>query len=150
MREIDPNLPIDKTAALVVSVSKNQGLEFTASQCVSSMVPLPTKQFPGPKEHDLTGRKVGRFTVIGCALWRANGRVNTIRWVVKCSCGRYQMMRSKVVKYNHPDNMCQQCKKIKSTKYKGSNDSEKFGAYFRRERNTQEIQEKKRLNIKNK
>lgn len=42
-----------------------------------------------PTFDDLTGRRVGRFTVIGIA-WDFNGR-----WVVRCDCGRYSTRRKR-------------------------------------------------------
>ena len=108
MKEIDPYLPINKIAALVVSRS-TESSEFRCGDHISSLTPLPTERFQGLKEHDLTGYKCGRFTVIGCALWRPSGYKkysNSVRWVVRCKCGRYQMMKTKSVKKNHPSTAC--------------------------------------------
>lgn len=106
MKEIDPHLPIDKIAALVVSNSYDKGFDFECGDKITSMSPLPTCQFSGVKEHDLTGRTFGYFTVIGCAVYRPKNhltnRKNTVRWVCKCRCGRYQMFSSKTVKKNGP------------------------------------------------
>jgi len=99
MKTVDPNLPIDKTAALVVSKSSHHGFDFKCGSKITSMTPLPTRQFPGLKEHDLTGKIFGDFIVIGCAVWIPNnGGRNSVRWVSKCRCGRYQMFTSKAVK----------------------------------------------------
>ena len=113
---IDPNLPVDKIAALVVSKSSEPTQTFTRNHKITSMVPLPMQQFWGPRKDDLTGLKCGRFTVIGCSLYRAPGKVNTVRWVVRCSCGRYQLLTSKAVKKNHPDTMCVECIRFKRKK----------------------------------
>lgn len=82
------------------------------------MSPLPMRQFPGLRHHNLTGKKCGAFIVIGCALWvPANylrDRSNRIRWVVKCKCGRFGMLTTKAVKRNHPDTQCDECAKLKS------------------------------------
>jgi hypothetical protein len=104
-------IPIDNTARIVVSDNRDQEREFRCGDVICSMVPLPMAPFVGPRKDDLTGRKCGRFTVIGCALYRAPGRNNTVRWVVKCHCGRYQLLTSKSVKKNHPSTMCVECQK---------------------------------------
>lgn len=120
---IDPHLPINKTAAFVVSDSPEKGVDVNYGDQVVSLTPLPTTQFTGLKEHDLTGNKCGRFTVIGCAVHRAPGRNNTIRWVVRCSCGRYQIMTSKSVK-RHKDNQemaCVHCQQTRHLKFRHDN-----------------------------
>jgi hypothetical protein len=111
--KIDPNLPIDKIAALVVSKPKELTRDFRHSHMVSSLSPLPITSFLGPKEHDLTGRKCGRLTVIGNALfkpknWRTDK--NSVRWVVRCSCGRYEHRTTKTIKKADPISCCNQCK----------------------------------------
>lgn len=110
---IDPNLPIDKIAALVVSRSADKGVDHKQTQLISSMTPLPIGPFTGPRKDDLTGRKSGRFTVIGPALWKPKNHLtstNSQRWVVRCSCGRYQMLTTKAVKKNSPQTACVECK----------------------------------------
>lgn len=119
MKDIDPNLPVNKTAALVVSKSNEHGVDFSGSHRISSMTPLPTTQFWGLKEHDLTGKKSGRFIVIGCSLWRPNNwkkSTNSVRWVVRCGCGRYEILTTKAVKKNHPDTMCVECIRFRRKK----------------------------------
>jgi hypothetical protein len=54
---------------------------------------------------DLTGRKFGRFTVVGYSAEKSG------RWVVKCQCGNYEFRRSRSV--TNPANdldMCQDCR----------------------------------------
>jgi hypothetical protein len=113
MKEIDPHNPIDSVAARVVSKVKDNAALFNCGNKITSMSPLPMRQFPGFRHHDLTGKKCGSFTVIGCALWvpknHLQQRCNTVRWVVKCKCGRYQMLTTKAVKKNSPQTMCVDC-----------------------------------------
>lgn len=124
MREIDPHNPIDKIAARVVSKVNHIQSEFNCGDKIYSMSPLPMRQFPGLKIHDLTGKKAGRFTVIGCALFvpknYLTSRSNSIRWVVKCTCGRYGMLTTKSVKKNHPLNMCDPCNKVNNLRRKNN------------------------------
>lgn len=106
MKEIDPHLPIDKTAALVVSKSGHQGFDFRNGNKITSMSPLPTRQFSGPRHDDLTGKTFGDFTVIGCALFvpknHLTSRSNSVRWVARCRCGRYQIFTTKAVRRERP------------------------------------------------
>jgi len=112
MNNIDPHNPINKEASIVVSKCNDQQREFKRSNTASSMIKFPTVQFSGYRKDDLTGRKCGRFTVVGCAAYkRKNRRVNATRWVVKCSCGRHQMMTSKGAKNDQPYQMCIECKR---------------------------------------
>lgn len=125
MKEVDPNLPVNKLAALAVSKSNHQARDYYPASNITSMTPLPTIRWFGPPKDDLTGRKSGRFTVIGCALFRAGGKSNATRWVVKCKCGRYQMLTSKAVKKNSPQNACVECRRNINREFNGSRD-----AYF--------------------
>jgi hypothetical protein len=124
MREIDPHNPIDKIAARVVSKVSHAQSEFYCGDKIYSMSPLPMRQFPGFKEHDLTGKKSGRFTVIGCALFvpknYLTSRANSVRWVCRCTCGRYGMLTTKAIKKNHPENMCDPCNKVYNLRRKNS------------------------------
>lgn len=111
---IDPNLPIDKIAALVVHKPKEQTRDFRRIEgYISSMSPLPLGVFNGIKEHDLTGVKYGRLTVIGFALFRPNNwktSTNSARWVVKCSCGRYEIRTTKSIKKAYTQSArCREC-----------------------------------------
>lgn len=122
--EIDPHLPINKLAARVVSKSSEHGPEFKCGDKIVSSTKLPTKMWHGRKQDDLTGRKSGDFTVIGCALWMPKNHAtstNNTRWVVRCRCGNYEMMTTKAVKKNSPHNSCTGCRKMKAIKLRASN-----------------------------
>jgi hypothetical protein len=123
MKEIDPYLPVNKIAAFVVSKSEEKGVKLNIGDQLFSSTPLPTTAFTGRPEHDLTGRKCGRFTVMGCAVYRAPGRVNTVRWVVKCTCGNYQIMTSKAVKRNkdNPEMACLACQQTRHLRFRHNN-----------------------------
>lgn len=109
MKLVNYDLPIDKTSALVVSKCSDYQIEFNNSFHITSMAPLPTCQFTGPRYHDLTGKRNGRLLVIGCALYKTKAKVNSTRWVVRCACGRYQMQSTKAIKKDNPDLMCIVC-----------------------------------------
>lgn len=106
--KIDPNLPINKLAKISVYKNKDRKTDFYCNDTIASMSPLPTQMYKGVPEHDLTGKKVGRFIVIGLALFLA-GRKKERRWVVKCSCGRHQMMAPKAIKKDHEFMACVEC-----------------------------------------
>lgn len=126
MSEIDPSNPVDKIAAMVVSKVNHSVVRFNPGHQVYSMTPLPIRQFPGFKQHDLTGRKSGRYTVIGCAIFVPKNHLtstNNIRWVVKCSCGRYGHLTTKGVKNNSPNTMCSECSKTNHLRFRASSPS---------------------------
>lgn len=103
--------PLDKKAAVVAGGKgahwepKLKPHDHEYARSVDG--PLPTKPV-APGEEDLTGRKVGRFTVIGKAAG-AQG------WVVRCACGAYERRRSKTLTQSDPlgaATMCVVCDKL--------------------------------------
>lgn len=110
---------INKQTAVVVSKSNEVVTEFRSTHNISSLSPLPI--ISAPKNNNLTGIKFGRFIVIGLYPNQPNIKKISqkgLRWVVKCSCGRYETRFSKVIK-NYYKNMesgvpdyglCQQCR----------------------------------------
>lgn len=64
---------------------------------------------------DLTGRRVGRFTVIG-PLKEKNNRHGGSKWVVMCSCLEwYETRSSKAI--NNPKNVDDCCRRCRHMKY---------------------------------
>lgn len=118
MKTLNYDAPIDKIAALVVSKNNDTQMEFNNKRHITSMYPLPTHMFRGLSHHDLTGKRCGRFTVVGCALFKSKSKTNSTRWVVKCACGRYQMLSTKAVKNNHKNSMCVVCTDVQAKKNK--------------------------------
>lgn len=103
------NKPANKTAAAVLS----QSGEHYDPDCVMnefhSETPLPIEDFIGPEKDNLTGRKVGRMTVIGFL------RKETVKrsglWLVRCTCGHYETRRSHSIKNERNTNdMCRNCR----------------------------------------
>jgi len=96
--------PINKTAALVVSKGYSYETKTIKSNCLFSetiLKTIPTPKHPNLK--DLTGDRFGRFKVIGLSADKAK------RWVVRCSCGNYELRTSKCIISNQPDQMCIKC-----------------------------------------
>lgn len=82
---------------------------------------IKTIPFPGPIEHDLTGRTFSDLLVIGYAGPKYN--CDGSKWVVRCLCGNYETRRSQRLKKQREDRIyrCQECEdlinKINHEKY---------------------------------
>jgi len=119
---IDPNLPINKNAKEIVSRSVHHGAEFKRDHRISSMIQLPLRHFTGLRKDNLASLRFGRFVVIGVSDTIRNiksGKNPGIRWVVRCSCGRYEIRSTKGIKNlirghkNAPNQMCKVCDNTK-------------------------------------
>jgi hypothetical protein len=56
----------------------------------------------------LLRRRIGKFTVIGIAHYRAGKRDHLQRWVVQCACGRYEYRSTQALR-NGLDMQCDRC-----------------------------------------
>ena len=93
-------VPADRTAAQVTG----KGFEYEPDVKVLTAdqdMPIPTKPLPRTLNQDLTGMRIGRFTVIGLA------RDIKARWVVRCDCGIYSLRLAKSIK--NKDNIQDRC-----------------------------------------
>lgn len=111
--------PINAEAAKVLQKGEHYESKKKINQ-VSSENPITTTPFPGPKSDDLTGRSIGRLTVIG---YRGGGSPTAKKcgclWVVRCACGRYETRRTKAIKNVKNDvDCCQYCREIQDMKRK--------------------------------
>lgn len=100
--------PINKTAKRVVQSGEH--FDFNQENMISSTDPIPVKDFPGQKDHDLTGEKFGRLKVIG--YYGKGSGTRTGKWVVKCLCGNYELRRAAALKKttgNDCGSMCYSC-----------------------------------------
>lgn len=60
---------------------------------------------------DLTGRKYGRFTVIG--FYGTRNKKRKALWLVRCACGDYEVRQARVIKSAaDPDACCTYCKRV--------------------------------------
>jgi hypothetical protein len=105
--------PVNAEAAKALQKGEQYESKKKITQ-VSAEVPIATSPFPGKKVDDLTGRSVGRFTVIG---YKGGGSSSAKQcgclWVVRCACGRYETRRTKSIKnYKNVADCCQYCKEI--------------------------------------
>lgn len=106
--------PLNKTAATVVSQSRAQYQPATTVpdyvQHWDVMPPL--KDASGLKAQsswdDLTGRMVGRMTVMG--YYGRSQAGETALWVVRCPCGDFEVRKTKTIKKNaNQDHCCHYC-----------------------------------------
>jgi len=96
---IAPLMPFDKTAGRVAA--RGEHFEWQpASNVLHTSAPIPTRR-PNDVELknrqfvDLSGQKVGRFTVMGISeVVTCNGQ----NWTVRCVCGSYETRKTKTVK----------------------------------------------------
>lgn len=96
-------VPINKTAAIVTSKGYSYETKTINSQCLFSENGLKTKTVTKGCL-DFTGTKFGRFTVIGLS-----ADSNKSKWVVRCSCGCFEVRKTKCVRKLLPDQMCIKC-----------------------------------------
>lgn len=106
---IATNKPVNRTAGIVLQ--KGEHYEYENKSCeIESDTPILLKTIP-KKTEDLTGRRRGRFTVIGLA------RHFNKRWIVRCDCGKYSIRKAKSIK-NESNNCdrCTECRKLAQMK----------------------------------
>lgn len=102
LSEIVKRAPVDRTAASVSSRSLETAFEPKIADSERfSPTPLLVRRNPtfSKKDHDLTGRTFGRFTVAGLSVEGKTSR-GYGRWVVRCICGWYCVRSTQTLK-NH-------------------------------------------------
>jgi hypothetical protein len=98
---VAPLMPYDKTTSMVAG--RGVSFEWKPPENASySEDPIPSRrpshdELVKPNFVDLTGRKMGRLSVLGVAkAIPSNG--NGQRWVVRCLCGAFETRKAKVIK----------------------------------------------------
>ena len=111
MKDIHARAPINKLAAIVVC----KGVHFIPHKKVNtndSELPLVTTPITSAMRHnssfeDLTGRRIGRFTVLG--LSKDFGGT----WVVRCDCGTYSTRKKKaILNTANEQDRCEHCRHL--------------------------------------
>lgn len=104
--------PVNQAAARVMGA----GVHYEPDKAiVQRHWTAPPKTIPIPKmvnwQHfvDLTGRVIGRFTVIGYL--GKFGQKKRSRWLVRCVCGDYESRAAKSI--NNPENYGDRCEKCR-------------------------------------
>ena len=77
-----------------------------------SDVPLPTKPFiANSKTPNLSGKSIGRLTVVGLSASGKSRPDSGALWVVRCVCGRYETRRTKsILKETNTHDSCDECR----------------------------------------
>ncbi len=111
--------PLNKTAALVTGkgVHWEPAKEVIKPWDAWTDLPLPTRPITAAQLCQLpalTGRRIGRLTVVGYAGPGASGA----RWVVRCDCGMYGHQRTKSLTAGHAKTrgMCPRCDYLEELK----------------------------------
>lgn len=102
--------PIDRSAAL--TMARGDGyVPAVKVTCEHWSAPPPMRPVAhaGPEFSDLTGVAYGRLKVIG-VIDRPAGATGSIRWVVRCACGDYEVRTSKAIKRATPEDRCTICR----------------------------------------
>ena len=98
---IDNKEPINNQTRNVVSNYKYKGAEnvfINNRNIIRSNSIIPYCNFKGKSEHDLTGIRIGRLTILGVAYKRTvtvGGVQKKTSWVVRCDCGYYEIRNRK-------------------------------------------------------
>jgi hypothetical protein len=118
--KIFSSAPVNATAAKVASRS---GVQWSPEKDldkpwqVRSDAPLPTRPFRGPPENDMTGDRKGRLTIIGQSHTARCSNGKGSAWVVRCTCGYYEIRRIQTWKKLPPERaMCTHCDYLEEMK----------------------------------
>ena len=104
---IASSVAVDATARAVTSNGVGYKPSIAPTSREDSETPIPMQPVP-PCEKDLTALVMGRLTVLGRAIGRANTK--GAPWVVRCKCGRYAIRRTKAIKNpNNAHDRCAEC-----------------------------------------
>ena len=120
--------PIDRVAERVIREGDHFITDKKPTSIVHQKTPLPIrkrlKDFCLKGGEDLTDRTVGRLTVIG--LYNPFGKERSKtdkerggRWVVRCTCGSFELRRAKAIKNPANSNdCCYECRYLEKLKEK--------------------------------
>lgn len=110
---IRASVPVNRLAAR--QTFRGEVYEFYPSQETHHWKERPSHLLqPLPRNvsrefENLTGRRAGRFTVIGYL--GSGSKRNAARWLVRCVCGNYEVRRTRVIKKPsvHREDRCKEC-----------------------------------------
>jgi hypothetical protein len=137
LERIATSIPLNKTAGLVTS----KGVHWTPDRKPANALIrasadlLPVNNSPKISAtaifRELVGNTFGRWKVIGYAATQAPNKKS--RWVVKCSCGRYEHRHAKTIRRApQTGDKCGECQHLdyvrRSYKFHGGKAPEQFGA----------------------
>lgn len=103
------NAPINRQAGMVMARGEHWDWHAPGHHFRSDTPPA-TRPIPAVCRHnlpDLVGRTIGRLTVVGLA------RDVNSRWVVRCSCGAYEMRTTRAIRNErNADDRCSECRQV--------------------------------------
>lgn len=111
MKDIHARIPIDRIAARAISA----GVAYSPQKSIRNLdtdLPIKTRESTQTERRsngfvDLSGRRVGRFTVLGMA-----SQINAM-WVLRCDCGRYTTRTAKAIKNpQNTNDRCEHCRHL--------------------------------------
>lgn len=109
MKDIHARIPINKTAARVVSAGEQYVPNKKHGSYLHSELPLPTRRIPSDAP-DLRGIRFGSFRVVGLGE-QGVGRRGNAPWVVRCDCGRYEHRTAKAIRNpRNTEDACNICR----------------------------------------
>ena len=109
MEQIAISTPVDRVARWVTSEGYKYSPDKKPNGAFWDICP-PLKE-PMPNAPNFAGVKFGRFTVIGLS------RTFKARWVVRCSCGRFEVRRAKAIKNpRNSGDACDHCRHLEYLK----------------------------------
>lgn len=103
--------PIDKITA--IGLSRGEGFVTHGDSPHWRVKPDICVRFIGPREHNLIGRQFGTLLVVG---FLANGNQRGTRrssWLVRCSCGDYEIRTTPTLKKLNTPPVCSLCHRRK-------------------------------------
>jgi hypothetical protein len=121
LARIITSAPIDRKAAMVTArgVHWEPAKNVLAPGQARSDTPLPTRPWPAEArgQDNLTGRMVGRLTVIGLSADKSKSSNGGACWVVRCTCGSYEHRRTRSLRQTDPKRMmCSHCDHLEELK----------------------------------
>jgi hypothetical protein len=108
--------PVDRVAARVMRGGVHWTPKINAAANQKHFdVPQPTKERP-PQVEDMTGRRFGRFVVVGFRK-KANPKGGGATWLVRCACGQFEERKAAAIRNRaNEHDCCIQCRKLQQLK----------------------------------
>lgn len=112
MQDIHARAPIDRVAVRVVMFlgehfNPDKIVLTNDSETAHRVIRFSKAMRCNPSFDDLTGKRVGRFTVMGLAQDFKGS------WVVRCDCGRYSTRKKKsLTNHENVQDRCEHCRHL--------------------------------------
>jgi hypothetical protein len=112
VENIVSRIPVDKTARLVTGegVSYEPDCQLKQNLHNKNIIAVDKERTKRSPHKLLVGTKKGRLTVLGIML--TGNRKKKAVWVVRCSCGSYEVRKLKTLNKSKQDDSCLECKNL--------------------------------------